>query len=437
MRELIEFKNCSVTDGSVTGFEGQSSRWEKYYDSIRAVEQTDDFATLTVAAGGEVENLDMVSLSLSYKMVNMSKPTGSTRGMILRQSGDTSIVVDVVLETASLILRIREKRGARYTEIGRQRFGTWSTMYAEYLTRVRVRAQGSRISAKIWWDCEDEPDQWDISTTTEIVGPGKFGIVATGFSVLEYVWLAYSTDYTEPPQGPEGMISEEYADFRGFKPLVESMCWPLYNNGKSADPRSLCHPDDDRESATLGFRSARARAIKLAIKNRTPIPPPGEVSHGYSHCSRFAGTLILNTIDPLITADYTLWQNEYLENPHNGWIQVGSSEYYDPSWCKPGDIWLTREAGHVFVWVGDHGGYNDVIAEGAFNGLDEKYGKSRTGSLRRHYVNNATGDNIGRHYSVWRYRGKPEIETYYQTPTSLQKVDLYLQTKDNISPYSV
>lgn len=189
--------------------------------------------------------------------------------------------------------------------------------------------------------------------------------------------------------------------------LAIRLATPLGPKGK-ADPKSFVNRGDvvrdDRDLAGAYYRTERNNAIRVASAAGNPFLPE-EDRRRYAHCSQYMSTVILNTIDPMYPGDLTAHQYPYMKNPANGWVQVGTSESYDPSTYKPGDVFLTRGPGHTFMWIGEHGGYSDVVAEASFAAEDSA--QLKLPSLKRYSINTNTGiDGDGRAYDVWRFVGR-------------------------------
>lgn len=442
MRHLQTFSGSSSTLTGLVRMWGDTAPWSIADGRLRrdevGAEEAQPLALTAVPATADGE---VVALTQCYQYTTIDRPIGVNRGVAVRVSstggpGRHAIVAHILVHDGRLVLRVQQTVGEATTTLGSVAVGEWSHLYSDHLIRIRLRADGAMVRASAWMDTEDEPRQWMLTAATTVLASGRIGVMGQGIAVQEYVWVGAGTGRDAAPVGGQGLPAETGADFRGVVPLMLSMCYPLYGDGTQADPRALTYPGNDIDAALPGYRAARARAIRIAMQNRVTYPPPGDTRVGYSHCSRFSGTVIINTLDPLFAADYTLWQNQYMADYRNGWVQVGSGETYDPSWCRPGDVWITREQGHVFVWLGQHGGHQDVIAEAAFNGINGEYGYSRVGSLRRYYLDANGQDHIGRPYSAWRFVGRPPNRFLLQTAAGLEDVEAYLQTADSLVPQS-
>lgn len=197
-------------------------------------------------------------------------------------------------------------------------------------------------------------------------------------------------------------------DVQSAVDLAIQLSTPLHGNGVRPDPRSFVNRDgvtrDDQAIASDDYLEAREDAIAAASAELNPYLPE-QRTLVYAHCSQFLSTVILNTIDPMYPGDLTQHQYTYMRNPNNGWMQVGTSENYAPDEYHPGDIFLTRGAGHTFMWVGPYGGHPDVVAEASFAppGAEQQ----RLPSLKRYSIDRNSGlDAQGRGYDVWRFVGR-------------------------------
>lgn len=190
--------------------------------------------------------------------------------------------------------------------------------------------------------------------------------------------------------------------------LALELAAPLYGDGKRPDPASFVNRDgvirDDQELASSDYIAKRSEAIRSADEAGNPYLPETKRLR-YANCSQFLGTVIINTIDPMYPGSLTKDQYPYVQNPNNGWEKVGTSEDYAPDDYQPGDVFLTRGAGHTFMWIGEHDGFDDVIVEAAYAPEDSP--QLRLPSLRRYVVDKDTGvDGAGRAYDVWRFVGR-------------------------------
>lgn len=445
MHGLIDFQNVTVTGGAVEGFSqpwDQYSGWAKREGRLQKPEEAAyGNRALTLDALPPAQDVEVVALTQAYNLSRYARPVGANRGILVRAAGGaanpTGIVVDVFTDADRIHLRGRELVAGEMRLLFLQTYESWARIHGDHLFRIRVKTIGSTVRAKIWWDHKPEPEHWTVSATTTVTEPGRVGVFPQGTFVQEYVWFGYSDQPdTSAPMGGPGLTDKMGADYRGLIPLVEGMCYPIVaDNPTGFPPESETNVKNDIEVARPAYRAARSRAIEIMTENRLPVPTPGDIPLGYSHCSRFSGTVILNLIDRTMAAEMTASQNAYFEDWRNGWVQVGSSEHYDPSWCRPGDVWVTREPGHVWVWIGDYGGYNDVIAEAQFNGLLTQ--QSRVGLLRRWNMPASGIAANGRSYSAWRFIGRQPKRAFLQTANGMVQVDTFLQTEDGVVEYQL
>ena len=241
-------------------------------------------------------------------------------------------------------------------------------------------------------------------------------LVAVGVLFLAYNYGTFSatsaasgnsiTGVVDSPQSDPDelrMLRARSPDYSGPAQLAISISWPLYAEGKKAHPMAYTgiRGDDGETAAVLpSYAEARLRAAnqqKWSGKERGIL----QADRGFGNCSNFVSTIVINTLVPefpTLAGEIHTW----VTNPENGWQLVGTSETYEPSSYLPGDIFVTRAKGHTFMWIGEYGGYPDVVAEASFSS-DER---TRTGVLRRYGLNPQTGeDRSGRLYDVWRYLG--------------------------------
>lgn len=215
--------------------------------------------------------------------------------------------------------------------------------------------------------------------------------------------------------------------------LAIDLSFPLFENGLKPSPQSLVNRGDrvrsDRNDASDEYRAARLAAINAGRQAGNELLPQNRRMR-YAHCSQYISTVVLNTVDPEFAGNLTVRQNEYLNDPEsgwmNGWVKIGASEDYDPETYRPGDIFLTRGVGHVFMWIGEHDGYDDVISDAAyFNRRDHEL--LRLPSLRRYSLDAETGeDSSGRAYDVWRYVGDPQTVMTVRLSSMLDAVETAL-----------
>lgn len=446
MAYFNDFSSTTISGGAVSGFGqpwGTYPDWEFREGRLKTQDApSESYKLLTISDVAPFVNGEIVSLSSGYFHESMEKPIGRTRttGLRISGAGPTATGVFASVYTTSkrtytdpsalILVQVREMVNGNSSIIGSVSL-PYVVHSIDMLMRIRLRVVEDQVWVKAWSDVLDEPEGWTLTCKTSVQSEGRAGLAPEGMATQEFCWVGVGVGESAP-MGPKGSFTTEHADFSGgVKELAISMCYDLYNNGNSHNPLSETNIRNDMDAIVPGYRSARTRALEISRKNRLPTSTPEDHPLSYAHCSRFSGTLILNTIDPFFAADLTMWQNDFMNAYMNGWVQVGNGEYYDPSWCKPGDVWITRDPGHVFVWIGDHGGYNDVIAEAAFNGMETD--RSRVGSMRRFYLNPTTGrDGSGRPYSAWRFVGRPEHQIYQQRDDGLRLMQAYQQTVNGI-----
>lgn len=206
----------------------------------------------------------------------------------------------------------------------------------------------------------------------------------------------------------ETLATAAKPDIASSVELALDLAIPLYGNGKSISPEAFVNYGgvvrNDQELASGEYLLKRMEAIRTAEAAGNPYLPQ-ERRLRYAHCSQFVATVIINTIDPMYPGDLTKNQYPYVMNPNNGWQKVGTSETYTPKDYEPGDVFLTRGAGHTFMWIGQHGEYSDVVAEASY--APERSEQLKLPSLKRYSVDAETGlDSAGRAYDVWRFVGR-------------------------------
>ena len=174
----------------------------------------------------------------------------------------------------------------------------------------------------------------------------------------------------------------------------------------------------DIDATTPASREHRAEAMRVANLAGNPVPPRDE-KFWYAHCSRWVGPIIITTLDPRFPADWTKLQIAYVQDASNGWVRMGTGLLSDEE-MLPGDVVLTDEwspSGHVVMWVGEHGGYTDVVTEASWGGLTNgvMHPDSKLGGLRRArgpltWLDDSGRDKHGRVYSTWRYYGPKRLK---------------------------
>ncbi|QZY52263.1 FG-GAP repeat domain-containing protein [Leucobacter tenebrionis] len=243
---------------------------------------------------------------------------------------------------------------------------------------------------------EDQP-----SDASDAITPRQLGaLLAAGPQAL-------AAKATAPPSKP---------DYASAGRLAVSLSFPLYGTGTAYGKKS--HPDSftgggslDRPRVHKSYQQARTRAVGLT-KGTGNISMPRDDRY-WANCSSFTATVVNNTLDPSFPSNLTLNQWHYVTKPQNGWKKIGTTADYRPQDYKAGDIFLTRPfklangkaSGHTFMWVGDHGGLKEVVAEASYGGEG-----SKTARMPALHVNalKTEKDRTGRSYDVWRFVGKPE-----------------------------
>lgn len=439
-----DFTETTVSDGAVSGFSQpwiSDSNWSIAGDVLTHQTASNAAARLLVAEGFTGTDMDACVMSTAYRTDAPNFPQGNYHTLILRASGTMATRTGIVIHVRStgnvssiepMTIQIHEATGGPLNLLREIVIPGWITGHSNRPIRVRARVSDRTVQAKAWFDGQPEP-AWMIQATTKVVSPGGAGFAGWGDSQQEFHWFGASTEGA-PQQGPAVGPDRHAADYRGPAALAVSMSYPLYGDGTDPHPDCYTMPNDDREVALPTYKSGRQRALTIDAQITDQYPVPGIIPQGFAHCSKFSGTVIRNTIDPTFPGDYTGWQTDYLTNPFNGWTKVMTAETYDLAHARPGDVWVTRDPGHVFVWIGAHAGHSDVVSEAAYNGVNAEYGLSRVGSLRRFYLNAQGLDHIDRPYDCWRFTGKPGRQWLMQTPTGVTRVAAYLQTPDGLTP---
>lgn len=184
----------------------------------------------------------------------------------------------------------------------------------------------------------------------------------------------------------------------------------------------------DIDATTPASRKHRAVAMRIANLVGNAYPPKDE-KFWYAHCSRWVGPIINTTLDPRFPADWTKMQLAYLRDVNSGWVRMGTGLLSDEE-MLPGDVVITDEwspSGHVVMWVGDHGGYTNVVTEASYGGITNGvlHPDSKVGGLRRArgpvvLIDGSGRDKNGRIYSTWRYYG-PQVSRRVSNGYSLQE----------------
>lgn len=195
---------------------------------------------------------------------------------------------------------------------------------------------------------------------------------------------------------------EDGPDFSSAKSLAIDLAYPLYKDGTVPPPVSRTGGGSrDIGQASPWYYMARQRSNELGGAAGAENLAPGDEQ--FAAASAFVGTVVQNTIDAGFPGLMIKKQRLYLADPDNGWVKVGSTEKYSPSSYEPGDVLITRDSNSaVMIWIGNHGGRKNVIADAAHGKRDSK--DARLPGLR---ISNLTksGDPDGRQYDVYRYAG--------------------------------
>jgi len=336
----------------------------------------------------------------------------NTKIITLRETGNSRI--NIGLDRSGLGLRVTVSEGDIPIGAGHVE-GYLGDPWTAHWVRLRVQAFGKFIRVKAWFDGLPEPGEWCLTTITEHVEPGTVGLDNSGTSdnYSEFGWASISTGGAEV-RVPGNMIYKgRHADYTDLKRLLVSVSMPLVpevaNDPRAHDPAAETYFFDDVNIVSPAQRDLRARAIETALRVGSPHPPAQDGHGGYSHCSRFAGSVVIPMMDPLFPGDLTDVQGAYLADPRNGWERIGDGT--DRSATKLGDVWVTRSSGHVFIYVGEYGGFPDVIADASYGGgggEDGTRGNSYVARLRRWYIRTDGRDVVGRYYYGYRYVGRPD-----------------------------
>lgn len=250
------------------------------------------------------------------------------------------------------------------------------------------------------------PAEWAISFTLAIAA--VVSSVPPASAVVAEQPVSRTQTATAPaPDTPLTPDARPDPSVQDAVDLAMKLSLPLSREAKS-NPLAYVNRGDvirnDKTEASPEYKAARQTAIEAAEEAGNPFPP-GVQRFQYANCSMFTATLILNTFDKMFPGNLTRTQIAYMKDPANGWVRVGSSDNYNPDDYAPGDIFLSRNPGHTFMWIGDYKGYSDVVTEAALAAKESPY--LRLPSLKRYTVDTETGqDSMGRTYDVWRYVGR-------------------------------
>lgn len=369
---------------------------------------------ITNTAVAPTRDVEVLAVYRAVRTFSASYPRRvlNTKIITLRETGTSRI--NIGLDHSGLGLRVTVSEGDVPLAGGHVE-GYLGNYWAGHWVRLRVQAFGKFIRVKAWFDGLPEPAEWCLVTTTEHVKPGTVGLDNSGTSdnISEFGWASISTGGSEV-RVPGNMIYKgRHADYSNLKNLLVSVSTPLVpevaSDPRAYDPASETYFFDDVNIISPAQRDLRARAIETALRVGNPTPPAQDGPGGYPHCSRFAASVVIPMIDPMFPGDLTTIQGAYLEDPRNGWERIGDGT--DRSATKLGDVWVTREPGHVFIYVGEYGGFPDVIADASYGGgggENGTRGNSYVARLRRWYLRTDGRDLASRYYYGYRYVGRPD-----------------------------
>lgn len=199
-----------------------------------------------------------------------------------------------------------------------------------------------------------------------------------------------------PPSNPQLPNEESYVNRRV--------------NGKTVETRN------ERERAKLtDYFKARIRSWEKSTRGNSypprdiyPMPgknpsyPNGNHRH-YADCGKFVATAVLASgFDTDYPASDTQIQWQYLQSSPK-WTKVGDHRDYTTLTLETGDVFITRGKGHTFLWIGNYGGYTDVIAEASFYSKDNDP-RLRNPTLRRYHLATGEDDSVGfgRDFEIYR-----------------------------------
>lgn len=198
---------------------------------------------------------------------------------------------------------------------------------------------------------------------------------------------------------------EDGPDYSSAKSLAIDLAYPLYEKGTEVAPVSYTGGGKrDIGQASPWYYAARQRANELGTAAGAEDLAPDDEQ--FAAASTFVGTVIQNTIDARFPGIMIRTQRDYLADPANNWIKVGSTEKYKPSSYEPGDVLITRNSNStVMIWIGDRAGLENVIADAAHGQRDSE--DARLPGLRVSTLS-TSGDEFGRQYDVYRYAATQE-----------------------------
>lgn len=139
--------------------------------------------------------------------------------------------------------------------------------------------------------------------------------------------------------------------------------------------------------ATKKYLQAKQNAMKLGTS------PEGMPSL-FASCDRFVATVIINTTDRNFPWGSTTEQQNYLSKSPK-WKQ-----YTKKSEAQPGDVWVTKQNGHVILYAGKYQGIDTIVHASYL----EFVGRVDNAS----YLNENMIDLGSREYYGYHYIGKKE-----------------------------
>lgn len=150
-------------------------------------------------------------------------------------------------------------------------------------------------------------------------------------------------------------------------------------------PASRVGPGD-----AYGKNKAKPEYIQ-AKKEAEAIGGKDPATGFYASCDRFVATVVKIHMDPDIPWGSTANQGEYLKNSPK-WQQ-----YTTKAEAQPGDVWITKQRGHVVMYLGEVNGV-DTIAHASYF--------TRVAALgNANYLSANLVDTGGRAYYGYRYIG--------------------------------
>lgn len=165
--------------------------------------------------------------------------------------------------------------------------------------------------------------------------------------------------------------------------LAQSLAYPRDSNEDDVAPNDAY----GKSNAKQEYKDAKKKA-----EDETDKDPLGGL---YASCDRFVATVIRLTVDPEIPWGSTSEQQAYLSKSPK-W-----ERYEKKSEAEPGDIWITKNNGHVILYLGNVDG-TDTIAHASY--LDRVAGMDPASYLDENLV-----DSGGRAYYGYRFIGdKPD-----------------------------